>query len=351
MGKQILYRVGQAAKDCGVSSYKIRRLCESGLIDAEFSGKQWQIPAGEVDRLKRDGVPSAPKIVDTDDAEPSRAPNAKAATALLADPSPEMIAAAEEAEMSGQQLTVSKNKLEQNKVRREQVEIEDFFTDRQKRLKEQEAEENRRYEEELEADARRRHNEAAAGKRQAFFSEWLEYALGRKPYNAPDEVELDIHAEVLTTLVKLDTSERDFVVRRLVDAAVERGLKTWKAGEAKRDAIEDAISQLPWLMKHDKAWKAQAAKIAREALKDVSVSKEEMASLARAALQPLTREFAQVGKIEEAVKGVRVDGANYEEILVASKRRDRCRTCALDSKNVCSNPRSRVSPGYHHSRM
>ena len=51
MGKQILYRVGQAAKDLGVSSYRLRRLCETGLINAEFSGKQWEIPAGEVERL------------------------------------------------------------------------------------------------------------------------------------------------------------------------------------------------------------------------------------------------------------------------------------------------------------
>lgn len=111
MGKQILYRVGQAGKDLGLSSYRIRRLCETGLIDADFSGKQWQIPAAEIERLKRYGVPSAPKIVDdSEDAEPTRTPNAKAATAILADPSPEMIAAAEEADMSGQQLTVAKNK-------------------------------------------------------------------------------------------------------------------------------------------------------------------------------------------------------------------------------------------------
>src|SRR5215469_3563527 len=150
MGKQILYRVGQAGKDLGVSSYRIRRLCETGLIYADFSGKQWQIPATEIERLKREGVPSAPKIVDDfEDAEQSRAPNAKAANALLADPSPEMIAAAEEAEMSGQQLTVAKNRLEQNRVRRDEVEIEDFFMERQKRLQEQEAEERRRYEEQI----------------------------------------------------------------------------------------------------------------------------------------------------------------------------------------------------------
>jgi hypothetical protein len=220
-----------------------------------------------------------------------------------------MICAVEQAEMSGQQLTVAKNKLEQNKVRREQVEIEDFFTDRQKRLQELE-------EQELEADARRRHQEAASEKRQAFFSQWLEYALRRKPYNAPDEVELDVHSEVLTTLAKLDTHERDFVIRRLVDAAVERGLKTWKTGEAKHDVIEHAIQSMPWSMKHDQAWKAQAAKITREALKDVSVgiSKEEMEFLARSALQPLIREFEHAGKIEEAVNGVRVNDTNYEEL-------------------------------------
>src|SRR6516164_4761399 len=66
---------------------------------------------------------------------------------------PGMIAAAEEAEMSTQQLTVAKNKLEQNKVRRDEAEIEDFFGERQKRLQEQEAAELRRYEEQLEAES------------------------------------------------------------------------------------------------------------------------------------------------------------------------------------------------------
>jgi hypothetical protein len=198
MAKQNFYRVGQTAKELGASSYKIRRLAESGLIpDAEFSGAQWHIPVVAVERMKSEGIPPLPKVVDTDNegAHPAPNPKERTPTTLLADPSLEMIAVAEEAEMSGRQLTVAKNKLEQNKVRREQTEIEDYFTDRQKRLQEQEAKENRRYEEELEADARRRHKEAAAEKRQAFFSHWLEYALQRKPYNAPNELQIDIHAE------------------------------------------------------------------------------------------------------------------------------------------------------------
>ncbi len=65
-----------------------------------------------------------------------------------------MIAAAEGPEMSGRQLTVAKNTLEQNRVRREEVEINDFFAHRESRLQEQEAEERRCYEEQLEAAER-----------------------------------------------------------------------------------------------------------------------------------------------------------------------------------------------------
>ena len=102
MAKQIMYRVGQAGKDLGVRSYRIRRLCETGRIDAEFSGKQSQIPAAELERLNRDGVPPAPKIIDSDEVETSHGPNARenGTPTLLSEPSPEMIAAAEEAETS-----------------------------------------------------------------------------------------------------------------------------------------------------------------------------------------------------------------------------------------------------------
>jgi excisionase family DNA binding protein len=321
MAKQIMYRVGQAGKDLGVSSYRIRRLCETGRIDAEFTGKQWQIPAAEVERLKRDGVPPAPKIVDPDDVETSRGPNAKenGAPTLLGDPSPEMIAAAEEAEMSGRQLTVAKNKLEQNRVRREEIEIEDFLAERTKRLQQQEEEDRRHYQKELEADARKREESAAAERRREFYSKWLEHALQEKPYGAPNEVELDIHQEVIAALGKVDTNERDCVVRRLVDAAVERSLKPWKTGETRRAAIEDALSQMPYHMKCDQSWKEKATKTASEALADVrpGVSKEEMVSLARAALQPLMVEFKRDQDVDEAVNSVRIDGANHDELCDA----------------------------------
>lgn len=340
MAKQNFYRCGQVAKELGLSSYKIRRLAESGLIpDAEFSGAQWHIPVAAVERMKKEGVPPLPKVVDTD-AEGTSSPTAnqkeRAPTTLLAEPSPEMIAAAEEAEMSGRQLTVAKNQLERNRVRRDEAEIQDFFADRAKRLQEQEAAEQRRFEEELEADARKREDKAAAERRKKFYSDWLEYALRQKPYGAPTEVELDIHEQVLAALAKVDSNEREFIVRRLVDGAVERALKPWKTGETKRAAIEDALSQLPYRMNWDQSWKEKATKTASEELADIppGVSKEEMGSLARAALQPLVAEFEHAGKIEEAVSSVRIDGATDDELC---ESQELVREALSDLPNGASN--------------
>jgi excisionase family DNA binding protein len=42
------YRTGAAAQALGLSSYQVRRLAEAELIDAEFTGNQWRIPASEI---------------------------------------------------------------------------------------------------------------------------------------------------------------------------------------------------------------------------------------------------------------------------------------------------------------
>jgi len=62
------YRTGQAAKQPGVSSYHIRRLCEAGEIAAEITnGQQWKIPAGEIARLKKEVVPPVPQDLEPDE--------------------------------------------------------------------------------------------------------------------------------------------------------------------------------------------------------------------------------------------------------------------------------------------
>jgi hypothetical protein len=322
MAKQNFYRVGQVGKELGLSSYKIRRLAESGLIpDAEFSGVQWHIPVAAVERMKREGVPALPKIIDTDNEgeSPTANPKERAPTTLLAEPSSEMIAAAEEAEISSRELTVAKNNLERKRVRREESEIDDYFENKAKRLQEEEEQQYRRYEDQWEAELRKRDKEAAIERRQKFINTWLEYALQQIPSGVPSEIELDVHQQVLDPLAKVDGNERDYVVRRLVDAAVERGLRSWKTEQAKGAALKAAISQLPYGMQWDDSWKRRAAKAAAESLADVrpGSSRDELDALARAALEPLTVEYEHGKKVKEAINSVQIAGADYDEITEA----------------------------------
>ena len=135
------YRTGQAAKQLEASSYQIRRLCECGLIDAELtSDKQWRVPASEVMRLKREGVPPIPQLFheapeftpttvqrernghppepeDPTDEEPGD---------LYGSPSEEVIRSAEE-------VTITENLLKKRKLERDFEEVEDLFREREQR--------------------------------------------------------------------------------------------------------------------------------------------------------------------------------------------------------------------------
>jgi prolipoprotein diacylglyceryltransferase len=51
--KENFYRTGQVGKQLGISSYRVRQLCASGLIpDAELTeGGQWMVPGSAVEKL------------------------------------------------------------------------------------------------------------------------------------------------------------------------------------------------------------------------------------------------------------------------------------------------------------
>jgi hypothetical protein len=319
MGKQNFYRCGQSAKELGVSSYKIRRLAESGLIpDAEFNGSQWHIPVSAVERMKKEGIPPLPKVVDVDEAASASANQKERTPTLLAEPSPEMVAVAEQAEMSGRKLTSARNNLELKRVRREEVEIDDYYREREKRLQMEEDEQLRRDAELFEADERTREKAEAIERRKGFISPWLEYALQQVPQGASREVEIDVHEEVIVALGKLDAGEREYTVKRLVDAAVQRGLKAWSVDKNKRAAIDGAISRLPLDMRMYEPWKGKSAKAASAALADVRTgSQAEMESLALDALEPLKTQFNHDERTAKALRGIVIAGATEDEIADA----------------------------------
>jgi len=62
MDTKLYLSTGKAARALEVSADSVRRMCETGAIQAELTqGGQWRVPAEEIERLKRDGMPPLPR--------------------------------------------------------------------------------------------------------------------------------------------------------------------------------------------------------------------------------------------------------------------------------------------------
>ena len=113
------YSTGQVARELKVTTTTIRKLCDAGAIRASrSSGGHYRIGAAELDRLKHlDGLPPVPRATLATSANPGPHPMSKKENnGLFADPSVEVVEAAEEAVVSDRQLTTSRNRLEVLKI-------------------------------------------------------------------------------------------------------------------------------------------------------------------------------------------------------------------------------------------
>ncbi len=106
------FSTGQAAHELGVSQAQIRALCEAGVAEAKYtSGGQWRIPTGEVERLKRDGLPQIPRPLPNHDGARNRSTRA-GGPPLLGEPSDDAVTAVE-------QVTIAKAMLEDLRTQKE----------------------------------------------------------------------------------------------------------------------------------------------------------------------------------------------------------------------------------------
>ena len=199
------FRTGQAAKQLGVSSYHIRRLCETGTIYAEITdGQQWKIPAAEIARLKKEGVPPIPQdLEDLEDDEPEEEspPDHYPAVpeGLYAEPSDEVITAAEE-------VKIVENRLKRRRLEREEEEVEDWFRERQQRQAAQHA-----------AERQKAQTAQAAQQRRQWMDGWVQHALNSLPRDVPREIELDVHENVQQALANLQASQPESIIFDTLD--------------------------------------------------------------------------------------------------------------------------------------
>ena len=301
------YRTGQAAKELGVSSYHVRRLCEAGEIAAEITGGgQWRISLVEIRRLRKEGVPPVPQELPEESDELIEVPPVfdDEEGSDDSEPAAEVMAAANGVRIAGSHL--AKRRLE-----REAEEVEDWFRDRTQRETAAQAAECARIET---AQAERRRRDWAEN--------WTQYALNSIPPRAPRETELEVHGAVLQTLALLQPSQAEATTRRLVVAAVEKALAPWRRAQQRQEAVESALNQLAWDVRYRSefaALKLRALELAATAVSrcrpDASLDELELA--ATQSLQPVMREYGHQKACQSLQAWINLPGATSEELELA----------------------------------
>src|SRR5258707_13179526 len=107
----LFYSTGQVARQLGTTLATIRILCETGAIAAETTpGGHWRVPASEVERLKRDGLPPIPRPLPTESAPPARNGTVgRNSHEFQAEASDEVVSAAD-------QVAITRSMLEKRKI-------------------------------------------------------------------------------------------------------------------------------------------------------------------------------------------------------------------------------------------
>ena len=301
--QHLFYSTGQVARQLGTTLAAVRILCENRVIAAETTpGGQLRVPASEVERLKRDGLPPIPRPLPI-----GIAPSAKNGMGgrheypeSPAEPSYEVSSAADE-------VAITRSTLEKRKIDREIEENEDWFRERQRQQAAAEAVERQRIEAQ-EAEQRRLQWE----------QKWTQYALNSVPYNARREVEMEVHTLVSEALSVLQSSQPEAITQRLVDAAVHRALGPWTRKQWIERALKAGMDSLAWEVQFraeygplkQRAWDAAVAalgKVREEA------SYGEMETAAVQVVQPMAREYEHQQACQRILGRLYIYDATREE--------------------------------------
>jgi hypothetical protein len=299
----LFYSTGQVARQLGTTLAAIRILCENRAIASETTpGGHLRVPASEVERLKRDGLPPIPRPLPTESTPPARNGTAgrNRHPELLAEPSVEVLSAAD-------LVAITRNILEKRKIDREIEETEDWFRDRRHQQATAETVERQR------AEAKQ-----AEQRRLRWAQQWTQYALNSLPYDARREVEMEVHAAVQEALALLQPSQPEAITRRLVDAAVHKALGPWTRKQEIERALQAGMNKLPWDVRRgseyaqlkQRAWDAAVAAVRRVR---EEASYQEMETAAAQAVQPMMREYEHQQSCQRIVRRVCIFDATREE--------------------------------------
>jgi hypothetical protein len=305
--KEAALRIGQAAAQLGVTPHHLRQLCKCGLVEAEQSpGGQWRIPMSEIERLASEGVPAAPSFMEEQQPELA-APAPSSRSNRLAPPSPAVIGAVEDAEIEEAAVRRKESTVHKLRLELEEQEVQDQLEARERR--------------QAALDAAERQKSATAQAeqlRRKWLDEWTQYALRSLPSGAHRETELEVHAAVQDALASLQPNQPNYIIQRLVDAAVGKALRPWRRQQDIKRAIESGMNRLAWDVRFNsefaplkkRAWEAAVAAVTGiRAEADYG----EMETAAIQAIQPMIREHDHLKACRTALLGIYVPGATWQE--------------------------------------
>ena len=279
---RLFYSTGQVARQLGTTQAAVRVMCENGVMAAETThGGQWRVPAAEVERIEREGLPPIPRPLPAENGP--LAGNGRAGRQgrpkLVADPSDKVVIAAD-------QVAITKSMLETRKLEREMEVTEDWFREHQRQRAADEAVERQRIE-----------AKEAEQRRVRWVQQWTQYAFNSLPYEARHEVEMEVHAAVQESLSALQPAHSEATTLRLVDAAVHRALGPWTKKHEIERALKAGVNRLPsdvqfrteYAALKQRAWDAAVAAVGKVR---EGASYNEMEAAVVQAVQPMIREHS-----------------------------------------------------------
>jgi excisionase family DNA binding protein len=307
--ERLYYSTGQVARQLGVTLPTVRALCENHVIAAQTTpGGQWRVPAAEVERLKRDGLPPIPRPLPREPGlQINDEPFDDSAHSKFLPQSSEQVAAAVD------QVAITKCALERRRVERDIEETEDWFRDRERQEAIARA-----------ADREKEQAKQAEQQRLEWIQQWIDYALNSLPYEARQEFEIEVHSMVQKTLSGVQANQPETITRRLVEAAVHRALAPWTRKQEINRALQASADGLPWHIRNcsefaalkQLAWKAAA--LALDGTRD-DASYTEMETAATQAVQPMIREYQHYQACQRIVESVYIPYVTATELDAAKE--------------------------------
>lgn len=305
--ERLYYSTGQVARQLGVTLPTVRTLCENRAIVALTTpGGQWRVPAAEVERLKRDGLPPIPRRLPREPGfEITDEPFDDSAYSKFLPQSSEQVAAAAD------QVAITKCTLERRRFEREIEETEDWFRARERQEAAAKA-----------TDWEKEQAKQAEQERLEWIQQWITFALNSLPYEARQEVEIEVHSMVQETLSGVQASQPEAITQRLVEAAVHRALAPWTRKQEISRALQASAGRLPWDLRNrsecaalkQRAWDAAALALGRT--RD-DASYNEMETAATQAVQPMIHEYQHAQACQRIIESVYIPDATYTEVDAA----------------------------------